>query len=150
MERFKRLLPEIARIEPFEGDDGVDFWKAYDEKDSLIGYAFAAVVPEVVPDIPDMDEMDVFQVLGIVDPKNYKMINIDISLHPDGPEDPWTTEITETEFERQYIGLTVEEIDLSPDGKIDAVTDATLSSTWLTDAIREKVSEVLKRTRGTT
>ena len=71
-------------------------------------------------------------------------MNIDISLHPDGPEDPWTTEIAEPEFEGQYIGLTVEEIDLSPDGKIDAVTDATLSSTWLTDVIREKVVEYIR------
>lgn len=143
-------MPEIERIEPFEGDEGLNLWVAFDESGSLIGYAFAAVVPEVVPDIPDMDEMDVYQVIGILDPKEYKIINIDISLHPDGPDDPWTTEITEPEFEGQYIGLTMEEIDLAPDGKIDAVTDATLSSTWLTDAIRDKVSDVLKRTSGTT
>ena len=148
MERFKRLLPEIARIEPMGDTDGVNFWEAYDESDSLIGYAFDAVVPEVVPDIPDMEEMDKYQVVGLVDPKEYKIIKIDISLHPEGPEEPWTMEITEPEFEKQYIGLTMEEIDLSPDGKIDAITDATLSSTWITDAIREKVSELLNRTKG--
>ena len=99
-------------------------------------------------DIPDMEEMDKYQVVGIVDTKEYRIINLDISLHPEGPEEPWTTEITEPEFEKQYIGLTLEEIDLSPDGKIDAITDATLSSTWITDAIQEKVSELLKRVRG--
>lgn len=148
MERFKRLLPEINRIKPLAADDEVDFWEAYDKSEVLIGYAFSAVVPEIVPDIPDMDEMDKYQIFGIVDPKEFSIINLDISLHPEGPEEPWTMEITEPEFEKQYIGLTLEEIDLSPDGKIDAITDATLSSTWITDAIREKVSELLKRVRG--
>ena len=125
----------------------MDFWEAYDESGSLIGYAFAAAVPEVVPDIPDMEEMDKYQVVGIVDAKEYKIINIDISLDPEGPKEPWTLEITEPEFESQYIGLTVKEIDLVPDGKIDAITDATLSSTWITDAIREKVTGIIKRVR---
>lgn len=145
MERLKRLLPGIAGIRPLGGEEGLDFWEAYDGSGKLIGYAFAAKVPEVVPDIPDMDEMDVYQVYGVVDPAEHKILNIEISLHPDGPEEPWTMEITEPEFTNQYIGLTVEEIDLSPDGKIDSVTDATLSSTWITDAIRDKVSKILKR-----
>jgi hypothetical protein len=148
MERFKRLLPEIAQIKPLAGDGDVDFWEAYDNSGQLIGYAFSAVVPEIVPDIPDMEEMDKYQVLGILDTKEYRIISLDISLHPEGPEEPWTMEITEPEFENQYIGLSLEEIDLSPDGKIDAITDATLSSTWITNAIREKVEELLKRVRG--
>lgn len=147
MERFKRLLPEIVRMKPLGGAETMNVWEAYDESDSLLGYAFTAIVPEVVPDIPDMEEMDKYQVDGILDPNEYKMINIDISLHPEGPEEPWTMEITEPEFEKQYIGLTVEEIDLSPDGKIDAITDATLSSTWITDAIREKVSDIIGRSK---
>jgi hypothetical protein len=126
----------------------MNVWEAYDESDSLLGYAFTAIVPEIVPDIPDMEEMDKYQVDGILDPNEYKMINIDISLHPEGPEEPWTMEITEPEFGKQYIGLAVEEIDLSPDGKIDAITDATLSSTWITDAIREKVSDIIGRSKG--
>lgn len=145
MERFKKLLPEASNIKPLGEKEGLDFWEVYDESDMLIGYGFSVVVPEVVPDIPDMDEMDKYQVYGIVDPREHKIINIEISLHPDGPEEPWTEEITDSEFTNQYIGLTVEEIDLKPDGKIDSVTDATLSSTWITDAIREKVSEIVKR-----
>jgi len=47
------------------------------------------------------------------------------------------------------MGLPVEEIDLSPDGKIDAITDSTLSSTWVTDAIRERVREIMKKTKAT-
>jgi hypothetical protein len=95
-----------------------------------------------------MQEMDKYQVFGIVDPKEYKIIALDITIHPAGPEEPWATEITEPEFEKQYIGLTVEEIDLSPDGKIDAITDSTLSSTWVTNAIREKVQGIIKKAKG--
>ena len=58
MERFKRLLPEIARITPLAGDEAMNVWEAYDESDSIIAYAFTAIVPEVVPDIPDIEEMD--------------------------------------------------------------------------------------------
>lgn len=149
MERFTRLLPEIAQIKPVASDRETIYWEAYDKSGVLIGYVFAADVPEAAADIEETEEMDKYQVLGIVDPKEYKIIALDISIHPEGPEEPWTTDITEPEFESQYIGLTVEEIDLSPDGKIDAITDATLSSTWVTDAIREKIKEIVKRTTAT-
>ena len=149
MEAFTQLLPEIAQMKPVASDGETIYWEAYDKSGSLIAYAFAAVVPEAAADVEEMEEMDKYQVLGLVDPKEYKIIALDISLHPLGPEEPWTTEITEPEFEGQYIGLTVEEIDLSPDGKIDAITDATLSVTWVTDAVRERISEIIKRTTAT-
>ena len=149
MKRFTRLLPEISRIKPVASDGETIYWEAYDKSGSLIGYAFAADVPEAAADIEETEEMDKYQVLGLVDPKEYKIIALDISIHPEGPEEPWAESITEPEFERQYIGLTVEEIDLSPEGKIDAITEATLSSTWVTDAIREKIKEIAKRTKDT-
>ncbi|HXZ94464.1 MAG TPA: FMN-binding protein [Dehalococcoidia bacterium] len=148
MEKFGRLLPEIAQIKPVAGDTETICWEAYDKSGLLVGYAFAADVPEAVADVGEMQEMDKYQVFGIVDPKEYKIIALDITIHPAGPEEPWATEITEPEFEKQYIGLTVEEIDLSPDGKIDAITDSTLSSTWVTNAIREKVQGIIKKAKG--
>jgi hypothetical protein len=57
-------------------------------------------------------------------------------------------DVTEPGFENRFIGLTVEEVNLSPDGKIDAITDATLSSTWITDGIRGKVEEIIKKARS--
>jgi hypothetical protein len=147
IERFKQLLPEIAQARPLVSDDEVICWEVYDQSGALLGYAFAADVPETVPDIPGMEEMDKYQVTGIVEPKEYKIIKLDIALHPEGPAEPWDIRITEPDFEKQYLGLTVAEIDLSPDGKIDAITDATFSSTWLTDAIREKVRAMINRTK---
>jgi hypothetical protein len=147
MERFVELLPEIAKTKRVLGDGETICWEAYDKKGSLLGYAFAADVPEAVADVEETEEMDRYQVFGIVDPNEYKIIALDITIHPQGPAEPWTTEITEPDFEKQYIGLTVKEIELSPDGKIDAISDSTLSSTWVTDAIREKVKGIIKQSK---
>jgi hypothetical protein len=148
MKRFSKLLPEIAEIRPVANDAETICWQAYDKAGSLLGYAFAADVPEAVADAGETDEMDRYQVYGIVDPKEYKILAVDIMIHPQGPAEPWATEITEPGFEKQYVGLMVQEIDLSPDGKIDAITDSTLSSTWVTNAIREKVQGILRRYKG--
>ncbi len=114
---------------------------------TLLGYAFAKDVPEGIDNIPGADEMDKYQVFGIVDPDEYKIINLDIIVHPEGPQEPWTLDVTEPQFEKQFIGLTAAEINLSPDGEIDAITEATLSSTWITDAIREKVKDIVSKTK---
>jgi hypothetical protein len=150
MEAFKRLLPQMAQVKELVSDGGVVCWEAYDASGRLIGYAFAGDIPETVPDIPGADEMDRYRVFGIVDPVEYKIINLDIVLHPEMVKDPWTLEVTEPGFEKKFIGLTISEIGLSPDGKIDAVSEATLSSTWITDAIREKVQEIVRKTKTKT
>ena len=92
--------------------------------------------------------MDRYQVFGIVDPKEYKIIKLDIAIHPEMAKEPWTIDVTEPGFENRFIGMTVEEINLSPDGKIDAITDATLSSTWITDGIRQKVQEIVEKAKA--
>lgn len=148
MNRFKGLLPDTVRLEPFCGDESIELWEARDESDALVGYAFSTEVPEVVPDIPGMDEMDRYLVAGMVDPQECRIVSIEISLHPDSAGEPWTTEIAAPEFQKQYIGLSVEQIDLSPDGKIDAITDATLSSTWITDTIRKRVAQIVDRVKA--
>ncbi len=123
-------------------------WEALDSDGRLIGYAFAKDIPEAVAEIPGADEMDRYQVFGIIDPQEFKIVNLEVTMHPEMAKEPWTTEITEPDFGRQFLGLTGEQINLSPDGKIDAITDATLSSTWITTGIRDKVEEIVKRVKG--
>jgi len=147
MEDFKRLLPQIAQMKQFVSDGEIVCWEAYDGSGKLIGFAFAKDIPEAVADIPGVEDMDRYQVFGIVDPKEYKIINLDIAIHPEMTKEPWTMDVTEPGFENRFIGLTVEEVNLSPDGKIDAITDATLSSTWITDGIREKVKEIIQKAK---
>jgi len=148
MEDFKRLLPQIAQMKQLVGNGEIVCWEAYDESGELIGYAFAKDIPEAVADIPGAEDMDKYQVFGIIDPKEYRIINLDIAIHPDMVKEPWTMDVTEPGFEKQFIGLMVEEVNLSPDGKIDAITDATLSSTWITDGIRGKVEEIIKKAKS--
>jgi len=150
MEDFRRLLPQIAQMRQLVGDGEIVCWEAYDESGELIGYAFAKDIPEAVADIPGAEDMDKYQVFGIIDPKEYKIINLDIAIHPEMVKEPWTMDVTEPGFEKQFIGLMAEEVNLSPDGKIDAITDATLSSTWITDGIREKVKEIIKKAEAKT
>ncbi len=148
MEDFKRLLPQIEQIKQLADDGEIVCWEAYDGSGKLIGYAFTKEIPEAVADIPGVEDMDRYRVFGILDPKEYKIINLDIAIHPEMTKEPWTMDVTEPGFEKQFIGLRVEEVNLSPDGKIDAITDATLSSTWITDGIREKVKEIIGKTKG--
>ena len=148
MEDFKRLLPQIAQMKQLVGNGEIVCWEAYDESGELIGYAFVKDIPEAVADIPGAEDMDKYQVFGIIDPKEYKIINLDIAIHPEMVKEPWTMDVTEPGFEKQFIGLMVEEVNLSPDGKIDAITDATLSSTWITDGIRGKVEEIIKKAKA--
>ncbi len=148
MEEFKRLLPQIARMTQVVSDGEILCWEAYDGAGKLIGYAFAKDIPEAVADIPGSEDMDKYRVFGIIDPKEYRMISLDIAIHPEMVKEPWTTDVTEPGFEKQFVGLRVDEINLSPDGKIDAITDATLSSTWITDGIRGKVEEIIKQSKA--
>jgi hypothetical protein len=148
MENFKRLLPQIAEMKQLVNDGEIVCWEAYDGSGKLIGYAFAKDIPEAVADIPGAEDMDKYRVFGIVDPKEYKMISLDITIHPEMAKEPWTMEVTEPGFEKQFIGLMVDEVNLSPDGKIDAITDATLSSTWITDGIRQKVEEIVEKAKA--
>ena len=148
MERFKKLLPQIAQMKHLVSDGEVVCWEAYNESGKLIGYAFAKDIPEAVADIPGAEDMDRYQVFGIIDAQEFKIVNLDIAIHPEMVKEPWTMDVTEPGFGKQFIGLGVEEVNLSPEGKIDAITDATLSSTWITDGIRDKVQEVIKRAKA--
>jgi len=148
MEDFKRLLPQIARVTDLVSEGEIVCWEAYDESDNLIGYAFSKDIPEAVASIPGVEDMDRYRVFGVVDPKEYRIINLDIAIHPEMTKEPWTMDVTEPGFEKQFIGLAVEEVNLSPDGKIDAITDATLSSTWITDGIRVRVEEIIKKAKS--
>lgn len=144
IEIFKSLLPKIFKIKEIVNKDEVICWETYDENGELLGYAFVKDIPETIEGIPGMEEMDRYRVYGIIDPLDYKVINIDIAIHPEMAKEPWSEELIGENFEKRFIGIQCEEINLAPDGKIDAITEATISSKWLTDGIRNKVEEIIK------
>ena len=144
IDRFKGLFPTVARIKRV-ASEGV-YWELYDSSDTLIGYGFYAEVPETRLDIPDAEEFDKYEVTGIVD-LNYKITALDITQHPDRTEPLWAPGIIEPEFEKLYLGLSAETIRLSPEGKIDAITEATISSKLITEAVRNRVEDIMKGPR---
>ena len=62
-------------------------------------------IPETVADIPGAEEMDRYQVFGIVDPREFKIVNLDIRIHPEMTGEPWTPDVAGPEFEKKFIGL---------------------------------------------
>ena len=143
VERFRQLLPEVARIKRVARDGETLYWEVYDESGSLIGYAFYVEVPETIPDVPEAEEFDKYEVLGIMG-LNYEITALDIAPHPQGPEKLWAEDIVEAAYEKQYVGLSAEEIRLGPEGKIDAISDASLSSALVTVAIRNKLEAIVE------
>ena len=133
-EKFLRLLPEAADFKAVVKDEKVIYYEAYDETGLLIGYAFVTKA---------YGPSDRLEVVGIVD-LDYKVAAIDVEPLPEHPH-LFNPQIREPEFEDQFVGLSVEELYLSPEGKIDAVTGATLSSEAVTEAVREKIEEITQK-----
>jgi len=130
-QKFKKLLPEAAQFKAVVKDEETVYYEAYDAEGLLIGYAFIA---------DRYAFTDRLEIVGIVD-LDYKVDAIDVERYPEFYGNPG---IIEPEFEEQFIGLSVEEIYLSPDGEIDAVSGATISSTAVTNAVREKIEEIVQ------
>jgi hypothetical protein len=144
VERFQQLLPNIARIKRIVKDDESAYWEAYDTSSSLLGYAFHLDVPRKTQvDMPDAEEFDKYEILGIAS-IDLKILKINIAPHPEYAGELWAAEIVEPKYGQQYLGLTAEEIKLSPDGKIDAVSEGTISSKLITEAVMEKLIEIDK------
>lgn len=132
-EKFLRLLPEAAEFKAVVKDEKVIYYEAYDEAGMLIGYAF---------DTKAYAPTDRLEIVGIVD-LDYKVVAIDVERIP-GTE-VLNPLIEEPEFENEFVGLSVEELYLSPEGKVDAVTGATISSDAVTDTVREKIEEIISK-----
>lgn len=132
-EKFLKLLPEAAEFKSVVRDERVIYYEAYDKAGSLIGYTFITKA---------YGPSDGMEIVGIVN-LDYRVEVIDVEPLPERPH-LYNPLIGEADFEDQFIGLSVDELFLSPEGKIDAITGATISSKAVTDAIKEKIEEILK------
>jgi len=131
-EKFKRLLPDAVDFKPVGKDGKVIYYEGYNNKGILIGYAFGARA---------YAETDKLEIVGIVD-LDYRVVAIDVEPLPG--TGLVRLGIAQPAFDHEFVGLSVKELHLSPDGKVDAVTGATMSSAAVTDAIREKIEEIMQ------
>ncbi|MCS7125658.1 MAG: cytochrome b/b6 domain-containing protein [Aigarchaeota archaeon] len=130
-EKFKKLLAEAYDFIPVIKDGKIAYYEIYDDGGMLIAYGFYERV---------YAPTDRLTVTGIID-LNYKIKMIDIEkLKPD--IHVLNEKILEPEFENQFIGLMIEEVKLSPEGKIDAVSGATISSSQIVETIRKVLGEI--------
>jgi len=143
-QEFQRLvekcLPQAYVFTPVLKDDQVLYYDIYDQENKIIAYGFRTIVE------PPKTLTDYLIIIGLVD-LNYKIMAIDISSKK-GTE-LWKKEIVEPDFEKEFSGLTVEELKLSSEGgKVDAITGATVSSKAVVEAIREKIQEIISGSQG--
>jgi len=130
-ERFRKLLPEAYEFSPVMKEGKIVYYEVYNAEGMLIGYGFHEKV---------YAPTDRLILTGIVD-LNYRIKAIDVDrMKPD--IHLHNEKIIEPEFENQFIGLTIEEIGLYPEGRIDAVSGATISSTQVVELVRKALAEI--------
>ncbi len=128
---FSQVMPGAVQFKPVVGEGNeIVYYEAYNEGGKLIGYTFVAEKEGFKGPI---------EIAGGVD-LNYKVTAIMVIKQTETPG--LGAKIATPEFQGQFSGVSVEELNLSPEGNIDAVTGATISSKAVIDAIREKVTEI--------
>ena len=126
-----RIMPDATQFTPvMGGDDEPVYYEAYDDEGKLVGYAFF-VVKE--------GSQGPILLAGAID-LDYNVIAIKVVRHSETPG--LGARIKESAFQNQFLGLTTGELHLSPEGKIDAITGATVSSQAVVDAMRNKIGEI--------
>jgi len=132
-EKVKRLLPEAVDFKPVGKEGKVIYYEAYDKTGMLIGYAF---------DTRAYAPTDRLEIVGVVN-LDYKVLVIDIEPIQGHPE-LHDARIAEPAFEHEFAGLSMKDLDVSPKGKIDAITGATVSSQAVTEAVRSEIEAIMQ------
>lgn len=125
---LEQIFPELTGFE----EDG-EIFIIY-EGDDIAGYTFIASGSGYSGVISMLVGINI----------DYAIRNVAILSHTETPG--LGSKITEEAFTAQFIGLGTDEIALSKDnGKIDAITGASISSRAVTEAIQEKMIETVER-----
>lgn len=130
--KFQSLLPGVVSFEQVTIDDK-DFYKGFDSKGELIGYLFQANA---------QGPTDKLLITAAVSP-DYKIIAIDVEPAP-GSDHLFNPDIATSKFEDQFKGLSIGDLDLKPQGKVDAVTMATYSSKAVVDVVKSYLEAIMK------
>jgi electron transport complex protein RnfG len=125
------MFPEMSRYE-FKDE----IYTVYSDG-SKLGYAFLAIGKGYGGDINIL--------VGLSDETTVKGIKIISQTETPG----LGTRITEPFFTDQFVGIDINDIDLSSDGgKVDAITSSTISSSAVVEAVRNTALEKVKKLTG--
>lgn len=143
IDKFKQLYEKTEKIKRISNEDNETlFWEVSDSEKEPVGYAFFIEVPETIPDVDNAEEFDKYEVWGVLN-TGFEIIALDICPHPDGPDSLWAEDIVEPGYARQYIGLSADKVKMKPDGQIDGITDATISSRLVVEAVKRKIDSII-------
>jgi electron transport complex protein RnfG len=135
-EAIKSLLTEMfPEMNRYDYQD--EIYTVYADDDSLAGYAFLAIGKGYGGDINIL--------VGLEDESTVKGIEIVSQEETPG----LGTRIAEPFFTDQFTGIGISDVALSRnDGKIDAITSSTISSSAVVEAVRETAMEKVKLLKG--
>jgi hypothetical protein len=106
-QKFQALLPNASKFYPVMKNDEVLYYRAYSSDDKLVGYAFETKV---------YAPTDRFLVYVAVDP-SFKIVAIDVEQAPDSMT-MMNPRILTSDFENQFIGLSANDLALSPEADL--------------------------------
>jgi len=131
-----RMVPGSATVKPVLGEnDEALYYEAYDSSGMLVGYVFTTTV---------YGRNGPISLVGGVD-LNYRVTGIEILSQSETPA--LGARIVEPQFTEQFVGLSTQNLELTTrGGRIHGITGATISSTAVTRAMREKIEEIRKTT----
>ncbi len=156
IEALKVVQPRAARFSGPEAGSGIDFYRAFDKENRLIGYAFLGEAKGY---------SSVIKVMVGVDPGG-KITGIEITDQKETPglgdkatkapvrRTLWEALAGEEEgekirppFQTQFTGKVLEDLKVvvgPTDKNIEAITGATITSKAVTKAVRESLEKFLK------
>jgi len=124
---LESIFPDLTEFE-----ESGEIFIVY-EGDNIAGYTFIAAGSGYGGPIDILVGMN----------PDYTLRDIEVLSHTETPG--LGNKIIEEPFTEQFVGLRVDEIVLSRDGgKIDAITGATISSRAVTEAIQDRMIEVIE------
>lgn len=133
---LKKVLPGATELKPVEDESGkILYYQGFDNSGQIIGYGsiftFIGLWSEIT--------------LGIGLDLDYKLTGLIVLKQGETPG--LGARIEEKWFQKQFEGLTAEEVELKKySGKIDAITGATVTSKAVTKAVRREIMDLKSRT----
>jgi len=131
----KMLLEMFPDMSEYNLDEETEIYTINSDEDT-IGYAFLAVGKGYGGDINIL--------IGLEDETTLKGITIISQTETPG----LGTRITGSDFTGDFAGIAINEIAFTPDGGIDALTGATISSSAVVEAVLAEVQEKIAQLNG--